>query len=122
SDFTPDASAARRIVQQAVDQQRTWLDPIEIAALLNAYAIPVASVALARDPDEAVAAAKPLLKNGAVAIKILSPDIVHKSDVGGVRLGLTDEAAVRAATAEMLERVQRVKPVARIVGVTVHPM
>lgn len=122
SDFTPDAAAARRIVQQAVDQQRTWLDPIETAALLNAYAIPVASVALAKDPNEAVALAKPLLKNGAVAIKILSPDIVHKSDVGGVRLSLTDESAVRGATAEMLERVKRVRPDARIAGVTVHPM
>jgi acetyltransferase len=122
SNFTPDVGKARRIVRQAVEDGRVWLDPIEIAALLNAYAIPVASVALARNPDEAVAAAVPLLKKGAVAIKILSPDIVHKSDGGGVRLNLTDETEVREATADILLSASKAKPDARITGVTVHPM
>jgi acetyltransferase len=122
SDFTPDVEAARRIVSQVVEDGRTWLDPFEIGALLDAYAVPVASASLARDPDEAVAVAKPLLKKGSVAIKILSPDIVHKSDVGGVRLNLTDEAAVRDATADVLQRAKKAKPDARITGVTVHPM
>jgi len=119
---TPQTEAARRIVQTAIDDRRTWLDPLETYRLLSAYSIPAASVTLARDPDDAAAVAKPLLANGPVAVKILSPDIVHKSDVGGVRLHLADEAAVRDAAAGILARARAAKPDARISGVTVHPM
>ena len=122
SDFAPEVAVARRIAQRAVDEGRAWLDPIEIADLLAAYSIPIASVSLARDPDEAAVKAKPLLQSGAVAVKILSPDIVHKSDIGGVRLNLADEAAVRTAAAEILARARAAKPAARIKGVTIHPM
>jgi acetyltransferase len=122
SDFVPDVAGARRIVRCAVDDNRTWLDPLEIAALLDAYAIPNASVALARDPDEAVAIAMPMLAQGAVAAKILSPDIVHKSDVGGVRLNLNNADAVREAAADILARARTLRPQARISGITIHPM
>ncbi len=121
-DFVPDVATARRIVQTAVESGRVWLDPVEVANLMTAYGIPIASAALARDPDEAVAVARPLLASGAVAVKILSPDIVHKSDIGGVRLHLVDEAAVRAATVDILARARAAKPDAQIIGVTVHPM
>jgi acetyltransferase len=122
SDFTPDASRARAIVHRAVEDKRSWLDPLEIADVLAAYEIPIASVTLALSPDEAVTAARPLLLTGAVAVKILSPDIVHKSDIGGVRLNLRDEASVRDAAADILSRARKAKPDARITGVTVHPM
>jgi acetyltransferase len=122
ADFAPDAARARAIVHRAIQEKRVWLDPIEIAELMAAYAIPITSVALARDPDDAVAAARPLLKASAVALKILSPDIVHKSDVGGVRLDLRDEAAVRAAATDVLSRAKKAKPDARITGLTIHPM
>ena len=60
---------------------------------------------LARDADEAVAAAKPFLAEGmTVVLKIQSPDIVHKSEVGGVRLNLANERAVREAAADILAR------------------
>ena len=122
ADFAPEVTRAQRIVRSAVDAQRTWLDPLEIAQLMAAYSIPIASVTLARDPDEAVAAARPLLKAGAVAAKILSPDIVHKSDVGGVRLNLGDERAVREAVTDILASARKARPDARITGVTIHPM
>jgi acetyltransferase len=78
---------------------------------------------LARNPDEAVAAARPFLAEGSgVVAKILSPDIVHKSEVGGVRLNLTSEGAVRDAVAGILARARTAKPEARITGVTLHPM
>ena len=68
-------------------------------------AIPVTPAALARDADEAVAAAKPYLADGTpVVLKIQSPDIVHKSEVGGVRLNLANERAVREAAADILRR------------------
>ena len=52
-EFRPDVARARAIVQDALRAGKAWLDPIEVDALLSAYAIPVAPVALARDPDEA---------------------------------------------------------------------
>ena len=91
--------------------------------LFAAYSIPVTPAILARNADEAAAAAGPLLAGGGtVAVKILSPDIVHKSDVGGVRLNLTSEQAVREATIDVLARARAAKPDARITGVTIHPM
>ena len=63
-----------------------------------------------------------LAEGGTVAVKILSPDIVHKSDIGGVKLDLTTEEAVRKAAADIFERAARLKPEAHVTGVTVQPM
>ena len=102
---------------------RTWLDPIEVTRLLAAYSIPVTPALLARDAEEAAAVAAPLLAEGSTVVaKILSPDIVHKSEVGGVRLNLTSERAVREAVADILARARAARPDARITGVTIHPM
>jgi acetyltransferase len=122
-DFAPDSAALRPIIAAALQQKRGWLDPIEIAKVFAAYGIPLTPVTLARTAEEAAEAARPhLAGGGAVVLKILSPDIVHKSDVGGVRLNLTAESAVRAAAAEILDRVRAARPQARIDGVTVSPM
>jgi acetyltransferase len=122
-DFIPDTMAARQIVEHALAEGRQWLDPLEVNALLRAYDIPAAPVTLACDAVEAAAAARPILdEGGTVAVKILSPAIVHKSDIGGVKLDLTSEAAVRRAADDILERARRLKPSARITGLTVQPM
>jgi acetyltransferase len=122
-DFKPDVAVARDVVANAVEGGRTWLDPIEMTRLLAAYSIPIAPALLARNADEAAVAAGPLLAEGlGVVAKILSPDIVHKSEVGGVRLNLTNERAVREAVADILARARAAKPDARITGVTLHPM
>jgi acetyltransferase len=122
-DFVPDTETALHIVEGAVREGRTWLDPLEVHALLRAYAIPSAPVTLAGTAEEAAATARAILSaGGTVAVKILSPDIVHKSDVGGVKLDLTTEAAVRHAAEDILERAARLKPGARITGMTVQPM
>ena len=122
-DFVPDTATARQVVAAALADDREWLDPLQVNALLRAYDIPAAPVALARDADEAADAARLILaEGGTVAVKILSPDIVHKSDVAGVELDLTSEAAVRRSTADILERARRLKPSARITGVTVQAM
>src|SRR4029079_12474603 len=82
-----------------------------------------APAVLARDADEAVAVATPLLAKGTpVVVKILSQDIVHKSEVGGVRLNLVSADAIREATRDILARARAAKPDARIDGVTIHPM
>ena len=123
TDFTPDVAAVRPVIDGVLREKRTWLDPIELARVFSAYGIPITLAVLARDADDAVAAAKPHLAKGVpVVLKIQSPDIVHKSEVGGVRLDLTSEDAVRDAAAEILSRARAAKPDARIAGVTVFPM
>ena len=122
-DFAPDVTAGRAIVQNALREKRGWLNPMEINQLFAAYAIPIASAVLARDPDQAARASTPILAAGStVVVKVSSPDILNKSDVGGVRLNLTSERAVHDATDDILQRAREMRPEARIDGVTVHPM
>ena len=122
-DFAPDAAAARLVIEGALRNKRTWLDPIELTLLFSAYGIPITPATLAHDADEAVSAAKPFLSEGTpVVLKIQSPDIVHKSEIGGVRLGLGNEQAVREAAADILRRARAAKLDARVSGVTVFPM
>src|SRR5205085_2250014 len=114
-DFSPDTATARRIVAGALRDRRQWLDPLEANALLKAYDIPAAPVTLAETAEEAAAAARPILaEGGTVAVKILSPDIVHKSEIGGLRLDLTSEEAVRKAALDIFARAERLKPGARV--------
>jgi acetyltransferase len=121
--FAPDVAAARLAIEQTLRDGRRWLDPIAANQLLTAYAIPTVPAVLVPDAAQAGAAAKPFLAAGhPVVVKILSPDIVHKSDVGGVRLGLSSEAAVEAATADIIAHARAAKPDARITGVIVQPM
>lgn len=122
-DFSPDVAVARRIVDQALDEGRSWLDPHAVAELLAAYRIASVPVTLAPDPDGAAAAAWPLIAGGnTIALKLVSPDVVHKSEVGGVRLGLSSEADVREAARTMLARVRALRPEARVAGFAVQPM
>jgi acetyltransferase len=121
--FLPDTAAARAVIDGALTAGRTWLDPLAIDRILRAYHIPAAPVLLATGPEDAAQKAEPLLRNGqSVVVKVLSPDIVHKSEVGGVKLNLTNAEAVKRATVEILERASALRPDARLVGVTLHPM
>jgi acetyltransferase len=123
NEFVPDIDAARQIVIAALSDGRRWLDPIEIKRLLEAYEIAMVPTFAAADPEQAVAHASALFAQGAtVVLKIMSRDIVHKSDVGGVVLNLTSPDAVRAATADILARAKALRPEARISGVIVQAM
>jgi acetyltransferase len=123
SEFAPDIEAARRIVAAALADDRSWLDPIEIKQLLDAYEIAMVPTFAAADAEQAVAHAAPMFAQGAtVVLKIMSRDIVHKSDVGGVVLNLTGADAVRAATSDILARARKLRPEARIAGVMVQAM
>jgi acetyltransferase len=116
----PDAAAARAIVQKALGEGRLALTGSESKALLEAYRIPVARMVRAASAEEAARAAQSI--GFPVVMKIDSPDVTHKSDVGGVRLALPDAAAVRTAFAEMIAAVKAGKPEARIMGVTVEAL
>jgi len=122
-DFSPSPEAARSVVQAALAERRSWLDPIEADRLLQAYAIPHAPVLLAKTAEDAAAASRPFLKAGQnVAVKIASKEIQHKFDVGGVRLDLANESAVRQAAADILAQARQARPEARIDGLLVQPM
>jgi acetyltransferase len=123
SDFAPDTDAARQIVTAALADGRQWLDPVEIKRLLEAYEIAMVPTFAAADAEQAVAHASAIFAQGAtVVLKVMSRDIVHKSDVGGVVLNLTSPDAVRAATADILARAKALRPEARISGVIVQAM
>ena len=122
-DFAPDVAAVRRPIEKALRDGRRWLDPLAAAQVLTAYGIATVPTALAGDPDHAGALAQPFLATGdSIVVKIQSPDIVHKSDIGGVRLGLTTRPAVEAAAADIIARARAARPDARIAGVIVQPM
>ncbi len=93
---------------------------VDAVGLLEKAGVPMAPVALAASADEAVRAWRGFGRP--VAMKIESPDILHKTDVGGVTLNLDDEPAVRAAFADLMERCQAGLPRARLAGVIVQPM
>jgi acetyltransferase len=123
SALTPDIEAARKVVTAALADGRHFLDPVEIKQLFDAYDIAMVPTFAAADAEQAVAHAATLFAQGAtVVLKILSRDIVHKSDVGGVALNLTNADAVRTATAEFLARAKALRPEARISGVMVQQM
>ncbi len=117
----PQLAAARAVVDRALAQGRDMLDEVDAKAVLRAYGIPVVeTVAVDASAQAAAHAAKAL--GYPVALKILSPDISHKSDVGGVALDLRDEAAVRAAAEQMLTRIGQSRPQARLTGFSVQQM
>ncbi|NTW12317.1 MAG: acetate--CoA ligase family protein, partial [Anaerolineales bacterium] len=86
--------------------------------LLHAYEIPTSPVKLARDESEAVKFAEEL--GYPVVMKIASPDVLHKSDIGGVVLNIQDTLSLQLAYAQIMERVKRSKPEARIDGVHIQ--
>jgi acetyltransferase len=119
-DDQPDLDGARLIIDSVLAEQRTVLTELESMALLAAFRIPTVRAGLARSPNEALLLAQSL--GYPVVMKIYATDISHKSDVGGVRLGITNAAAVQSAYREMLETVKQHKPEANIVGVVVESM
>jgi len=108
-------SAAATIVQQARAEGRGWLPPQQCDALLEAVGIPVLRTHLARTPDEAIAAAHAC--GFPVVLKAHGRDVLHKSDVGGVRLGIASDQAVRDGFAAIAAHLK-----GRLEAVLVQPM
>ena len=123
AEFVPDVAAAKGVIAAVLADSRKWLTTVEVGNLLRAYHIPIIPSHVAKDAVEAAQFARPIVAGGGtVAVKILSADIVHKSDVGGVRLDLAGADAVHAAAEEILSRTRQLKPEARIEGVIVQAM
>ncbi len=120
----PDAAAvagARAIVSATLAAGRAVLTEADSKAVLAAFGVPVVPTTVV-GPDPAAAAAEAARIGFPAVLKILSPDVAHKSDVGGVRLALMDAAAVEAAACTMLDTVARRAPGARVDGFTVQAM
>ena len=116
----PDRSAAQRVIDGALAAGQEWLDPAESKAVLAAFEIPILRSRAATTVDEAAIVAEQI--GYPVAMKILSPDIPHKTDVGGVRLNLADQDNLRKVHALMMDSVAHARPDARIEGVLIEPM
>jgi acetyltransferase len=110
-----------------VDHLRGWLsdksgliDQLHSRNILSAYGVPVVSTQVAKSADDAAALASNM--GYPVVLKVMSPDISHKTDVGGVRLGLANADQVKAAYAAISESVRERAPSARWEGVSVQSM
>ena len=119
-EFTPDMEAARTIVHAVIAAGRDILTEPEAKTVLAAYGIPVVETRVANGVEDAVLVAQKL--GFPVAIKIFSPDITHKSDLGGVVLNLKTADDVRSAAQAMLERIGKLRPEAKLNGFTVQTM
>jgi acetyltransferase len=109
---------ARTFIDQCLERQGRILTELESKAILSAYGIPVNRTVAASSAPDAVMIAKVI--GFPVALKVNSPDVSHKSDVGGVRFNLNNESEILAAFHEIVEDVHTHKPEARILGVTVQ--
>ncbi|MFC4566050.1 acetate--CoA ligase family protein [Nocardiopsis mangrovi] len=110
-----DREAVRAVLDRARTEGRTSLTAPEGKALADAYGLPVPGEALARDADEAVSLAVEL--GLPVVAKIVSPDILHKTEAGGVEVGLTSPQEVKAAYHRIVANARAYDPEARIDGV-----
>jgi acetyltransferase len=115
-----DAEGARLIIESALTEQRKILTEPESIAVLKAFHIPAVQNGVAHSANEALIIAQTI--GYPVAMKILSDDISHKSDAGGVRLNINTAHEVRGAYRDLIDQVIRKHPNASIAGVTVERM
>ncbi|HML52784.1 MAG TPA: acetate--CoA ligase family protein [Solidesulfovibrio magneticus] len=111
---------ARLVINEARSKGATEVVEFQAQEVLRAYNLPTPNTGLARSSDEAVAAADKI--GYPVVLKIASPQISHKSDVGGVKVNLADAEAVRNAFFDITARAQRMRPEAYIAGCLVQEM
>ncbi|HET7836116.1 MAG TPA: GNAT family N-acetyltransferase [Variovorax sp.] len=117
----PDVPAAQRLLEAAAADGREWLAEHEAKAVLQAYGVPVVRTRMVPASAEGLLDAAREL-GYPVVLKIVSRDVAHKTDVGGVRLDLRDPAALEQAIGEMRQALATLQPGARIDGFTVQPM
>lgn len=117
-DDEPDLDGARMIIEGALADRRHTLTEMESKSLLSAFGIAVSTTISARSANESALIAHQI--GFPVALKINSPDIIHKSEVDGVRLNLKTAQEVREAFDDLTNRVRELAPTARIEGVVVQ--
>lgn len=118
--FVPNRQDALEVMESAAANGQEWLDAVQAQRVLQAYGLPVQPVQMAWNADQAVALAQRI--GYPVALKIVSPQIIHKSDVGGVVIGLRSGDEVHAAAVRMRVDAARLAPRAPVLGFTVQAM
>ena len=108
-----------QIIQIAKKEKRSLLET-EAKELLREYGIPVPDFKLIKSEDEIAGLAKEI--NFPIVMKIVSPDIIHKTDAGGVKVGIKDEEEAMATYQEIISKAKKYNKNAKISGVIVYPM
>lgn len=119
-DLSPPKSHLELLVRRAAREGRTVLSQADVDKFLDAYDIPRPNGALAVDIEEASVVASGI--GYPVVLKVASQDVVHKTDVGGVVVGVESEQGLREEFVKLVDRVRKAKPDARIDGVYVQEM
>jgi acetate---CoA ligase (ADP-forming) len=120
SHFDVDRESVRRLIDRVRTEGRVTIGDAEAREILSAYGMRIPHSEVAETPERAIEIASQI--GYPVVLKIASPDILHKTDVGGVKVGLEDAEAVRDAFELMVYRAQRYVPEARIWGCLVQQM
>jgi len=115
-----DKTKTGKIIDNALREQRELLSELESKEILDAYGIPCTHTQAAMTADEAVLLARKMTYP--VVMKIFSPDIVHKTDAGGVQINLKSDRDVEKAFERIINNARKYDPTAEIRGVTVQPM
>ncbi len=115
-----DPDRVREILMKAKNEGRKFLPEPEAHAVLRAYGFPLSRSRMAPDESAAIRAARDI--GFPVAMKIVSPNIVHKVDVGGVKLNLQSEEDIKIAYDEIIRQVKAARPDAEIWGVLIQEM
>ena len=118
--FSPDPGRARAPIERALAEGRAWLEDAEAMEVLSAYGVPVVATHTARSADEVAAKAAEI--GGPIALKILSPEIPHRSEVRGLLLDVAGPAAARDAAETMRLQIGEHHPQLPVTGFTVQPM
>ncbi|OPY63628.1 MAG: Succinyl-CoA ligase (ADP-forming) subunit alpha [Syntrophorhabdaceae bacterium PtaU1.Bin034] len=119
-DLAPPKNSLKTLIRSICQEGRTTLTEEESKRFLTSYKIPSTPVRVARNVEEAMTLAR---RSGyPVALKIVSPDILHKTDVGGVVLGVSSDADMERKYADMMGKILERMPNARIIGVSVQKM
>jgi acetyltransferase len=114
-----ETEGARMLIEAILQEHRKVLSEMESKAVLRAFRIPVAQTMVARTPTEALLLAEQI--GFPVVMKVDSPELVRKTEAGGVRLNITTAASVRNAYHDIIETVQKKHPKVRINGVSIEP-
>lgn len=120
NDHEVDQTTAREIIAKVRSEKRTSLTEIESKKIFSAYGLPIVRTEIARNEEEAVKLAEEI--GYPLVLKIVSPDILHKSDAGGVKVNIKDEDGVRGAYHEILQNAKGYKPDADIHGIVIQDM
>lgn len=118
--FEVNRDKARAVLDRAIKEKRRALSDVEARQVIGAYAIPLPGSKLAGSAEEAAFFAREI--GFPVVLKIASPDILHKTDVGGVKLNLMTPEAVRNAYIEIVDSATHLMPQAQLLGVDVQAL